>query len=65
MGVGVLAGGQVGVRGVDRRDRLHAREGMRERVDAVGAKAIELRAAGREQLGALLRAHGITRRRSW
>ena len=64
--LGVLAGGQVGVRGVDRADRRHARIGVRERVDAVGAKALELRPPRREELGALLLGHrGLTRRRSW
>ena len=39
---GLLAGGQVLVRRLDVRDRLHAREGVRERVDAGGAELLEL-----------------------
>ena len=64
--VGVLARGQVGVGGVDGADRRHAREGVRERLDAVGAESLELRPPRREELGAFLLGHrGLTRRRSW
>jgi hypothetical protein len=64
--VGVLAGGQVGVRGVHRAHRRDPRIRRRERIDAVGAKALELRSARREELGAFLVGHrGLTRRRSW
>ena len=52
-GVGLGAGLEVGVRGDDLGDRRHAREGVRERVDARFAQAVELRAAGLEELGEL------------
>ena len=48
--VGVLARGQVGVGGVHGADRRHARVGVREGLDAVGAKALELRPPRREEL---------------
>jgi hypothetical protein len=64
--VGVLPRRQVGVRGVDRAHRLDAGVGVREGLDAVVAKALQLGAPRREELGAVLRAHGATRRRrSW
>ena len=49
--VAVLARGQVGVRGLHLRDRHDAGEGRRERVHALGAQPLELRAAGGQQLG--------------
>jgi hypothetical protein len=47
------------VRGVDRADRLHARIGVRERLDAVVAEALELGASRRLQLGAVLGHAGL------
>ena len=48
--VGVLARGQVGVRGLDVGDRHDAGELVRERVDPVGAEAVELLAPRGEEL---------------
>ena len=59
--VGVLAGRQLGVRGVDGADRHHAREGVRERLDAVRAESLELRPPCREELGAFLLGHRALR----
>ena len=41
------------MRGDDLGDRRDAREGVRERVDALLAQAVELRAAGLQKLGEL------------
>jgi hypothetical protein len=49
--LGVLPGGQALVLGVHEGDRLDARERVRERLDAVGAQALELGAPRREELG--------------
>ena len=57
--VGLLAVGQVGVRRLDGGDRLHAREGVRERVDPGGAELVELAPPVGQDLGELLPlAHG-------
>ena len=49
--VAVLARGEAGVRGLHLRDRHDPGEGRRERVDALGAQALELGASGGEELG--------------
>ena len=46
----LLAGREIGVPARDLRERLDARELVRERVDALGAQALELRAPRRENL---------------
>ena len=52
-GVGLGAGLEVRVRGDDFGERRDAREGVRERVDALLAQAVELRAARLQELGQL------------
>ena len=51
--VGLLARGELLVRRLDGRDRLHAREGVRERLDAGGAQLLELAAPVEQDLAGL------------
>src|SRR3954451_11481805 len=58
--VGLLAGGEVLVGRLDLDDRAYAREGVRERLDALLAQRLELAPPDREQLRRLLLGHYAT-----